>query len=272
MNASLDSKSIFYRKQILEILNKTQRGHIGPALSIVEIIRVLYDHILNYDPQRPKWLDRDRFILSKGHGCLGLYVVLAEKGFFPEEELWQVSEDGAILGGHPEYTLTPGVEASTGSLGHGLSIGIGMALAAKMDKKDYRTFVLLGDGECNEGSIWEAALSASKHQLSNLIVMVDSNKMQCYSKTADVLDLEPFVDKWESFGFAIREVDGHDIRSLKDTFLQVPFDLKKPNLIFCHTIKGKGVPGIENNPAWHHKSRVPTEEIRRLIHGMEEQS
>ena len=258
-----------YRRQILRILQQTQRGHIGPALSVVDIISVLYDHILNFRADEPSWPQRDRFILSKGHGCLGLYVVLAAKGFFPQEALWQVSESGSILGGHPEYGLTPGVEASTGSLGHGLSIGVGMALAAKMDKQAYRTFVLLGDGECNEGSIWEAALAANKHQLSNLVVMIDANRMQCAASTETILPLEPFADKWASFGFAVREVDGHDEEALVAQFQSLPFQNGRPNLLICHTVKGKGVPEMEQNVAWHHKSRVPDAEIERLIASIE---
>ena len=262
---SLDAISLQQRKQILQILERTGRGHIGSAFSLLEIVRILYDDILQYDPNNWQWADRDRFILSKGHGCLGLYIQLARTGFFAEEELWRVSADGAMLGGHPEYGRTPGIEASTGSLGHGLPIGIGMALAARLDKKNFRTFVLIGDGECNEGTIWEAALSAGKHKLSNLVVIVDYNKFQCYSSTYEVQNLEPLADKWQSFGFAVQEVDGHDIDALRTIFQSVPFSEDKPNLIICHTIKGKGIPELENNPAWHHKTRLPKTEVSRLM-------
>lgn len=261
----IDTVGIYQRQQVLQILQKTGRGHIGSAFSIMEVVRVLYDAVLKYDPNNPQWDQRDRFVLSKGHGCLALYVQLATKGFFSEEELWRVSADGAMLGGHPEYGRVPGIEASTGSLGHGLPIGVGMALAARLDRKDFRTFVLIGDGECNEGTIWEAALSAGKHQLSNLVVILDSNKFQCYSSTLEVLNLEPLADKWQSFGFAVREADGHNLLALSNLFKSLPFTHNKPNLIICHTVKGKGISELENNPAWHHKTRVPTAEMTRLI-------
>lgn len=262
----LDSKSLNYRFQILEILRKARRGHIGSAFSIIEILRVLYDDVLKYDSKKANWCDRDRFILSKGHGCLALYVILAEKGFFPKEELFKFCTPDGILGGHPEQATTPGVEVSTGSLGHGFSVAIGMAIAAKLDQKKHRTFVLLGDGECNEGSVWEAALSASKHKLNSLTVMIDYNKMQCYSSTAEVLNLEPFAEKWKSFGFEVREVDGHNVDALKKIFVTLPFSQTKPSLIICHTVKGKGFPELENNPAWHHKSLAKEEELAPLIH------
>jgi len=269
MQTKLDTTGKEQRKQILKILERSGRGHISPAFSILEILRVLYDDVLKYDPNNPTWQDRDRFILSKGHGCLGLYVQLAAKGFFSEKELWRISQDGSMLGGHPEYGRTPGIEASTGSLGHGLSIGVGIALAAQMDRNAFRSFVLIGDGECNEGTIWEAALSASKHKLSNLVVILDYNKFQCYGPTSEVQDLEPLADKWKSFGFELQEVDGHNIDELRSAFQRLPFDTNKPNLILCHTVKGKGVSEIENNPVWHHKSRLSSEEVIRLLNLME---
>lgn len=261
----LDAISLNYRIQILEILRKSKRGHIGSAFSLIEILRVLFDDVLKYNPKMPNWADRDRLILSKGHGCLALYVILAEKGFFPKEELFKFCTADGILGGHPEQATTPGVEASTGSLGHGFSIGVGMAIAAQMDKKNHRVFVLLGDGECDEGSIWEAAMCASKHKLNLLTGIIDYNKMQCYSSTSEVLELEPFADKWKSFGFEVKEVDGHNIKNLKKMFVQLPFSKVKPSLIICHTVKGKGLPELENNPAWHHKSLTKEEELTPLI-------
>ena len=242
-----------------------KRGHFASALSIVEIIRVLYDDILHYDAKNPRWPDRDRFILSKGHGCLALYAVLAEKGFFPEAELWKFCSPDGILGGHPEYGRIPGIEASTGSLGHGLSIGIGMALNARYEKKAYRTFVLIGDGESNEGSIWEAALCAAKHKLSNLTVIIDYNKQQSYDSTFNVLNLEPIADKWRSFGFATAEVDGHDICELSARLSSMPLDSEKPTAIICHTVKGKGISFVECNLNWHHKNSVSHEEAQACI-------
>jgi transketolase len=266
-----DNASLQYRLTILEILQKARRGHVGSAFSLVEIIRVLFDDILRYDAKNPKWEDRDRFILSKGHGCLALYVALAEKGFFPKEELFRFCSMDGILGGHPEYVTTPGVEASTGSLGHGLSIGVGMALAAKIDRKTYRTFVVLGDGECDEGSVWEAALSASKHRLNSLTALIDYNKMQCYSSTSEVLELEPLADKWKSFGFAVKEVDGHDANALRKILHEVSFHPSTPGLLICHTVKGKGVPAIENNPLWHHKSKITEEELKPFFEYLRKQ-
>ncbi|MDI6642160.1 MAG: thiamine pyrophosphate-dependent enzyme, partial [Elusimicrobiota bacterium] len=164
----------------------------------------------------------------------------------------------------------PGVEASTGSLGHGLSIGIGMAIGGLLDKKDYRTFVLLGDGECDEGSVWEAAMCASKHKLNKLTAIIDYNKMQCYGSIYEVQNLEPFVDKWKSFGWAVEEVDGHDMIALKSVFNKLPFDNEKPNVVICHTVRGKGIPFIENNPFWHHKRGVTDDEIKSLYEGLKQ--
>jgi transketolase len=263
--SGLDTRSIELRKMIVRTLAGAKRGHLGSAFSLVEMVRVLYDHVLRYDPLNPRWSDRDRFILSKGHGCLALYVILAEKGFFPESELWKFCKSDGILGGHPECGKIPGIEASTGSLGHGLSIGIGFALNARYEKSDYRTFVILGDGESNEGSVWEGAMCAGKHKLSNLTVMVDYNKHQSYDTTFKVQDLEPLCDKWKDFGFAVREVDGHNVEDLKSVLGSLPFEGDKPNAIICHTVKGKGIHFTENNLTWHHKSNIPDEDINSLL-------
>ena len=264
----LDERSRHLRRVIVRMLEAGGRGHLGSALSLVEIMRVLYDDVLNYDAKNPQWPNRDRFILSKGQGCMALYAMLAEKGFFPEEELWKFCKSDGILGGHPEHHI-PGVEASTGSLGHGLSIGIGFALNAKFEKSDHRTFVVVGDGESNEGSIWEAAMSAGKHRLSNLTVIVDYNKHQSYGSTFEVQDMEPFADKFRAFGFAAAEVDGHSVAALQDLLSNLPLDANKPTAIICHTIKGKGVPFAENNMDWHHKNRVTDEEIQALLEALE---
>lgn len=260
----LDERSIHLRRQVVKMFEYSQRGHIGATYSLIEIMRVLYDKILRYDPQNPSWKKRDRCILSKGHGCLALYVLLADKNFFPETELWKFCQSDGILGGHPEASKIPGVEASTGALGHGLSIGVGMALNARIEKSDHRVFVILGDGECNEGSIWEAALSAGNRNLSNLCVIVDYNKHQSYDTTYSVQDLEPFKDKWESFGFAVSEVNGHDLAALEDTLKNVPVESNKPTAIICHTIKGKGLSFAENNLEWHHKSNISDEELNAM--------
>jgi transketolase len=251
------------------MLKVSRRGHLGPALSILEILRVLYDDILKYDPENPKWPDRDRCILSKGHGYFAMYVLLAEKGFFPVSELEKFCTEDGILGIHPEYGRIPGVEITTGSLGHGLSIGVGFALNAKYEKKSYRVFVILGDGECNEGSVWEAAMCASKHALSNLIAIIDYNKQQAYGSTHEVQELEPFRDKWEAFGFAVGEVDGHDIEALRNMFRSVPLEEDRPSAIICHTVKGRGISFAEGNLEWHHKRGITDEEIELLLKALE---
>ena len=266
----LDRRSIELRKRIVHVLERGGRGHVGTSLSPVEVLRVLYDGVLTYDSSNPKWPQRDRFILSKGHGCIALYVLLQEKGFFPEEELWKFCKFDGILGGHPDPKV-PGIEVSTGSLGHGLPIGVGMAINAKYEKSSHRVFVVLGDGECDEGSVWEAAMSAAKHKLDNLVVMVDYNKQQSYASTYEVLDLEPFADKWRSFGFNCREVDGHDVTALERTFADLPFESGKPSAIICHTVKGKGIAFAENNLKWHHKSSFKDNDVQALLKALEDQ-
>jgi transketolase len=242
---------------------------MGSAFSLVEILRVLYDEVLRYDPRRPAWPARDRCILSKGHGCLALYAILAEKGFFPEAELWKFCQEDGILGGHPERGKVPGVEASTGSLGHGLAVGIGFALSARLARAAHRVFVVMSDGESNEGSVWEAALCAAKHRLSGLTVLVDYNKQQSYGSTSEVLELEPFADKWAAFGFAAEEADGHSLPQLRAALGRIPFHPGKPSVIICHTVKGRGVPFAEGNPAWHHKNKVTDEDVQAMLDALE---
>jgi len=244
------------------------RGHMASAFSLVEIMRVLYDDILKYDPAEPRWDGRDRFILSKGHGCLALYVLLSEKGFFPAEELQKFCQTNGILGGHPEYGRVPGVELSTGALGHGMPVGVGMAISAKRAGRDNRVIVVVGDGESDEGSNWEAAMSASQHKLDNLTLLIDYNKQQSYSTTTDVIDLEPFAAKLEAFGFGTVEVDGHDLTQLRAALGDLPATKDKPTAIICHTVKGRGVNYVENDLNWHHKNRLTDEEIDALFAGL----
>jgi len=264
VHAPLDARSLELRRLIARAMINGGRGHPGPALSIVEILRVLYDDVLDVRPQEPDWPDRDRFILSKGHGCLALYAVLADKGFFARELLDDFCKIDATLGGHPERGHGAGIEASTGSLGHGLSIGIGMALALRMAQRRSRVFVLVGDGELNEGSVWEGALAAAKHKLDNLTVLVDYNKMQSYGPVAEVLGLEPLADKWKSFGFAITEVDGHDVAQVRSTLSSLPLNKGQPTAVICHTVKGYGVPSAENNAKWHHKNKFSPAELAEV--------
>jgi transketolase len=260
----MDQRSKYLRKLIVRGLEGGGRGHIGSSMSLVEIMRVLFDSYLRYKPSDLTWPDRDRFILSKGHGCLALYAILADKGFFDPEELDGFCKVNSRLGGHPEMGKLPGVEASTGALGHGLSIGVGRALAARIRKQDYRVVVVTGDGELNEGSVWEAAMSAAKHRLSNLTVFVDYNKLQSYGLTKEVLDLEPLADKWKAFGFEVTEVDGHDMQALESLVALLPLNAQKPTAVICHTIKGKGIPFAEGKAEWHHKSGLSPHDISEL--------
>ena len=269
LEIKLDERSKYLRRLIIQTLESGKRAHLGSAMSIVEIIRVLYDDFLNINSNNIKDINRDRFILSKGHGCLALYALLADKNFFNKDELLKFCHFDSILGGHPEHGMVPGVEASTGALGHGMPIAVGMALAAKIQKRKNKIIVLVGDGELNEGSCWEAAMSASKHQLTNLTVLVDYNKIQSYGFVKDVLDPEPLIDKWISFGFSVNEINGHDVNQLKENLNKLPFNKLQPNLIICHTIKGKGFKFAENQPTWHHKSNLSESEISDMYESIE---
>ncbi len=260
----LDARSRELRGLLVRMLKVDNRGHIGPALSLFEILRVLYDDVMRYDPKNPQWEGRDTCILSKGHGCIALYAILADKGFFPMEELDRFCRKNGILGGHPEYGKVPGVEASTGALGHGLPIGVGTALATRIQNRDSKVFVVMGDGETNEGSVWEAAMCAGKHKLSNLTAIIDYNKIQSAGFTRDVQDMEPMADKWRAFNFAVEEVDGHDVEALRKVFKKLPLQTEKPTAIICHTVKGKGFSFTENAPKWHHQSGIKPEIFEQM--------
>jgi transketolase len=268
-NTQLDERSLYLRRLVVRALAGGGRGHIGSTMSLIEIFRVLYDEVLSYRPREPNWTDRDRCILSKGHGCLALYVLLADKGFFPVEELDTFCRRDSILGGHPEAGKVPGVEASTGALGHGLPIGVGVALASRMRGRRNRVFVVMGDGEINEGSVWEAAMSAHKHHLSNLVALIDYNKIQSAGTTTEILDLEPLADKWRAFGFGVAEVDGHDVAALSRALAKLPVHADKPTAIICHTVKGKGIPFAENDANWHHKSSLKKDVIDKMYAAVE---
>ncbi len=242
------------RKKILRMIFRSQTSHIGSALSCVDLLTILYFSILRIDPSNSQGSERDRFILSKGHAASVLYATLAERGFIPEDILKEYCIDGGRLPGHSTMHCVPGVEVSTGSLGHGLSMGIGMAIAAKHDGSKYRVFILLSDGECDEGSVWESAMFASHHKLDNLIAIIDYNKIQAFGRTNEVINLEPFKDKWTAFGWIVKEIDGHNFTQIKETLRKVPFEKNKPSVVIAHTIKGKGVSFMENQIAWHYKS------------------
>lgn len=257
------------RKTVLRMIHHAKSSHIGTSFSMMELLSVLYGGILRVSPETVESPDRDRFILSKGHGCAGLYAVLAEEGFFPKEWLDTFYQNGSPLAGHATHTHVPGVEVSTGSLGHGLPIACGMAVAGKRDGRPYRVFTLLSDGECDEGSNWEAILFAGHHQLDNLIVIVDYNKIQSLDKVSETLALEPFAAKWEAFGWSVREIDGHDCAQVLDALRTVPHQIGKPTCILAHTVKGKGVSFMEDTVLWHY--RCPNEqELRDALAELEE--
>lgn len=260
----LDRRSVELRKLATESMISGGRGHLPAALSCIDILRVLFDDVLNFRPGEPEWEDRDIFLLSKGHACLALYAILADKGFFPKSELDRFEMLGSMLGGHPEAHRVPGVEASTGALGHGLPIGVGIAMGDKIRGRERKVVVLIGDGESNEGTIWEAALLARKHSLENLTVLVDYNKFQCFGPTEEILGLEPLADKWRSFGFEVCEVDGHDVPALRKVLTALPLASDGPGCVICHTVKGKGIPTITRNPDWHHKHGLSEAEIAEL--------
>ena len=252
MDYSQISKEI--RKKVLKMAFEARASHIGSSLSEVDILTVLYFKILSIDPKNPWFDDRDRFILSKGHGVAALYATLSQKGFFPENILDTYCKEGGKLPGHSTRNCAPGVEVSTGSLGHGLPMGAGMALAGKRDKKNYRVFVLMSDGECDEGTTWEAALFASHHGLDNLIVIIDYNKLQAFGRTNEVLNLEPLKEKWQSFGWKVKEINGHNFSEIENALSRIPFEKTKPSLIIANTVKGKGISFMEDKLEWHYKN------------------
>ena len=244
------------RRNGLEMTHISHGSHIGSVLSVAEIIAVLYSSVLNVDPEQPKKPDRDRLILSKGHAGSAVYAALAETGFFPVEQLKTHYANGSILSGHVSHKGVPGVEVSTGSLGHGLGVGTGMALGAKMDGAQWRTYVVLGDGECDEGSVWESALQAAQYKLDRLIAVVDYNHMQSLATVEDTLKLEPFEQKWKDFGWNAESVNGHDTDALKAAFARAKENAgsRKPYMILAHTVKGKGISFMENNILWHYRT------------------
>jgi transketolase len=240
------------RKHVITMTSRANASHIGSSLSIADILAVLYGRVLRFDPARPDWADRDRFLLSKGHACAAFYAALAESGFFPKEWLETYYLDGTHLAGHATHKGTPGVELSTGSLGHALPVACGMTLAAKRDEKDYRAFVVLSDGECDEGSNWEAALFAGHHRLDNLVVVIDYNKIQSLGRVEEVMDLQPLAEKWRAFNWGVRELDGHDLAELENALSSVPFESGKPSCVVANTVKGKGVSFMEDKLVWHY--------------------
>ena len=242
------------RRHIITMTGKAGSGHPGGSLSAVEILTTLYFRVLRHKPLAPQWTNRDRFILSKGHAAPLLYATLAECGYFPIDELLTLRQMDSRLQGHTDRTLTPGVEMSAGALGQGLSFAIGVALAGRLNSKDYRVYVLLGDGECDEGQVWEAAMAAAHFKVDNLVAIVDNNGQQIDGWNRDVMNLDPFPSKWQAFGWHVIEVDGHDFTQLTQAFNQAKLVKGQPTVIIAHTIKGKGVSFMENNPDFHGKA------------------
>jgi len=254
----LEKKANIIRRYIVEMISNAEGGHIGGALSIADIMAVLYFHILKIDPENPEWEDRDRVVLSKGHASAAWYAALAERGYFPKEELLTFDHINSRLQGHPDMNKTPGVDMSSGSLGQGISVSLGMALAARYLKKTYRTFVILGDGETQEGQVWEAAMVAANYNTDNLIAILDYNKLQLYGETNAIMNIEPVIEKWRVFGWNTIEINGHRINEIVQALEEAVKFEGKPTIVVAHTIKGKGVSFMENKVEWH--SLAPTKE------------
>jgi len=249
------------RADAITMIHRANTGHTGGALSVLDVLSVLHYDVMKVRPDDPMWADRDRFLLSKGHSVEGYLAILADLGFFEKQELRSFSEAGSRLIGHPSNKI-PGIEVCTGALGHGLPVGVGVALGAKRLKKDYRTFVVMGDGEQAEGSVWEAAMAGAHYGLDNLFAIIDRNGLQISGTTEQVMGLENFHDKWAAFGWDVTDIDGHDVKALIDYFKNAPQN-GKPHCLICHTVKAKGLPFAENKKEWHHK--VPTAE--QLLEG-----
>jgi len=252
--------NIELRKKIIELITNAGAGHIPSAFSIVDILAYLYEHVLRLDPQNPQWDDRDYFILSKGHGCAALYVILQKYGFITQEDLDKESKEDGILGGHPDSTKVPGAEASTGSLGHGIGTAIGVALGLKIRQKKNKVIVLIGDGESNEGTVWECALVGANLNLGNLCCIIDHN-----GSSAQIMKIEPLKEKWEAFGWETYEIDGHNEKEIAEVFNKINFNFTtKPKVIIANTVKGKGVSFMEVHGPWHY--RAPKAEELELIY------
>jgi len=252
------------RRHVITMTAAAGSGHPGGSLSAADIVATLYFKVMRHDPANPQWEDRDRFILSKGHSAPVLYAALAESGYFPTEQLSTLRKADSCLQGHTDRNLTPGVEMTAGSLGMGLSFGIGVALAARLDHRGYRTYVLLGDGECQEGQIWEAALSAAQFKLDNLTAIVDYNEMQLSGWTREIMNLDPLDKKWQAFGWHTTDINGHDCDQILAALQEARSTRGKPTVIIAHTVKGKGVSFMENNVRFHGKAPTPEEAERAL--------
>jgi len=253
----LEKMARHLRRQVIRMIANARSGHPGGSLSAADIITALYFKLMRHDPMNPDWPNRDRFVLSKGHAAPILYATLAECGYFPTEELSTLRKLGSRLQGHTDRNLTPGIEMSAGSLGQGLSYSIGIALAGRLDKRDYHVYVMLGDGECDEGQVWEAAMFAPHHHINNLTAIVDYNAIQLDGRVCDIMGLEPLVNKWRAFNWHVLEIDGHDMNQILESLRKARTIKGSPTVIIAHTIKGKGVSFMENNVAYHGKAPSP---------------
>jgi len=260
----LKKKAKIVRRRMIEMLWKAKGGHFGGSLSSVDILVALYFHILKVNPQDPDWEDRDRFILSKGHTSAALCPTLAERGYFSVQLLDTFNQSDSPFGMHPDMCKIAGCDMSTGSLGHGLPVGVGMALSGKLDAKNYKVFVLLGDGELQEGSIWEAMMAAGHYKLDNLVAIVDRNKIELDGATEEIMALEPLSKKWEDFGWSVKEIDGHNMKEILEALKKLPLREGKPSVIIAHTIKGKGVSFMENTHDWHY-GKIRKEEFEKAL-------
>jgi len=260
----LEEQAVQLRRDIVEMIHAAKAGHPGGSLSAVDMITALYFHVMRIDPQNPRWEDRDRFVLSKGHACLALYAALARRGFFDPKHLTTLRQYHSILQGHPDMNKTPGIDISSGSLGNGLAIGVGMAMSGRLHHQDYMTYVMLGDGEVQEGMVWEAAMAAHHHDLGNLVAIVDCNGVQINGWVNEIMTVEPLADKWRAFGWNVVEVNGHNMKDLL-TVLHTAKTMRHPTVILMRTVKGRGVSFMEDDCKWHGNSPSDEELVQAIL-------
>ena len=261
---SLEEQAVQLRRDIVEMIHAAKAGHPGGSLSAVDMITALYFHVMRIDPQNPRWEDRDRFVLSKGHACPALYAALARRGFFDPKHLTTLRQYHSILQGHPDMNKTPGIDISSGSLGNGLAIGVGMAMSGRLHHQDYMTYVMLGDGEVQEGMVWEAAMAAHHHDLGNLVAIVDCNGVQINGWVNEIMTVEPLADKWRAFGWNVVEVNGHNMKDLL-TVLHTAKTMRHPTVILMRTVKGRGVSFMEDDCKWHGNSPSDEELVQAIL-------
>ena len=260
----LEEQAVQLRRDIVEMIHAAKAGHPGGSLSAVDMITALYFHVMRIDPQNPRWEDRDRFVLSKGHACPALYAALARRGFFDPKHLTTLRQYHSILQGHPDMNKTPGIDISSGSLGNGLAIGVGMAMSGRLHHQDYMTYVMLGDGEVQEGMVWEAAMAAHHHDLGNLVAIVDCNGVQINGWVNEIMTVEPLADKWRAFGWNVVEVNGHNMKGLL-TVLHTAKTMRHPTVILMRTVKGRGVSFMEDDCKWHGNSPSDEELVQAIL-------